>query len=370
MNFGVTFGFANLKPGQIPSARLFKSQIDLAVLAEELGFDHIWTAGHPATDMYCPAQFPPLAAIAARTNRIRLGTYIVALPLYHPLQVTEEAVTLDVLSDGRFDLGVGAGNFLHEFEAYGVSRRERAGRMEEALTIIRGLWTEESFSFEGKYWRIPPFSLNLRPVQANPPLWCAATAEAAFDRAARHGCHLAGTATGFDYYESRLREHGHDPADFFKGMLQVVHLAEKTDEAWERAAPSILARVHRYKREFDAHDDFEVFRRQPGGYFGVDPLPDSVDDIDKIRRLHFLGAPFVVGSPEDVRRAVESAQDKGVTHLIMNMAPPRLDPRLTEHSMRLFAREVMPAFRKPRTDSALRHEADRGTPDAAVPLRR
>ena len=155
MDFGLIFLGANPERWHIPPARHVATMIELAELAEELGFDHIWSAGHPATDMYYPAQFPLLAAIATRTKRIRIGTYIVPLPLYHPLQVAEEAVTLDALSDGRFDLGLGVGNFNKDFECYNVPKSERGARMEEGLSIITGLWTQEKFSFKGKHFEIP-----------------------------------------------------------------------------------------------------------------------------------------------------------------------------------------------------------------------
>lgn len=345
MDFGIIFSFSNPKPRQIPPARLWESHLRQAVLAEELGFDHVWTAGHPDTEMYFPAQFPTLAAIAARTSRIRIGTYIVVVPLYHPLQIAEEAVTLDVISDGRFELGLGVGNFVNDFAAYGVSRSERASRMNEGLEIITGLWTQEEFSFEGKHWRFPPISLNPRPVQEKLPLWVAATVPAAFDRAARFGAHLAGTGPYFELYDEALRKYGRDPEDYYRGILQFMHLAETREQAWEEAAPSLVHWVHYYKRKFDAHDDLKFFREQPGGYFGVDPLPDSPDDIEQVKKLHFLGAPFGVGTPDDAIGWVKTAQEQRVTHLATFHQLAAMDARHAEHSMRLFAKEVMPAFR-------------------------
>jgi alkanesulfonate monooxygenase SsuD/methylene tetrahydromethanopterin reductase-like flavin-dependent oxidoreductase (luciferase family) len=199
MDFGIALTFSN--PGfQFDVEQLAKSQIDQAVLADELGYNHVWTAQHHGTEMYFPAPFVTLATIAARTRRIRLGTYIVIMPIQHPLDVVENAATLDVLSGGRFDLGLGLGNFVLDFEAYGIPKSERGARMEESLSIIRGLWTQENFSFKGKYYTIPPFTLVPKPVQPRPPLWVAATAEKAFDRAARHECHLAGgSGFGIEY---------------------------------------------------------------------------------------------------------------------------------------------------------------------------
>jgi alkanesulfonate monooxygenase SsuD/methylene tetrahydromethanopterin reductase-like flavin-dependent oxidoreductase (luciferase family) len=282
--------------------------------------------------------------VAARTSRIRIGTYIVVLPINHPLDLTEQAATVDVLSGGRFDFGLGAGNFVHDFEAHGVSRRDRAQRMEEGLAIIKGLWTQESFSFDGKQYKLPPFSLSPRPIQKKPPLWVAATAEKAFDRAARYGCHLAGTGTGFDYYNSRLQANGFDPKDFYRAILQFVHVAETREQAWKEAAPAVLCWLEYYKKQFDAHDDMAFFRAQPGGYFGADPLP-SPDDLQGMQKLHFLGSPFVIGDPDDAVGWMDQARQNGVTHCVMSMQFGGMDPQLSEKSLRVFAKEVIPRYR-------------------------
>lgn len=343
MDFGILLTFSN--PNQdIPYARLVETQLAQAVLAEELGYDHVWTAGHHGTTMYFPSQFPLLGAIAAKTRRVRIGTYIVVLPINQPLDLAEQAATLDVLSGGRLDLGVGAGNFLHDFDSHGVSRKERAGRMEEGLAIIQGVWSQPSFSFEGKYYKLPPFTLNPRPVQKEAPLWVAATAEKAMDRAARLGCHLAGTGTGFDYYEERLRANNFDPAKFYKGILQFGHIAETREQAWREAAPAILTWLRYYKQQFDAHDDMAFFRGLPGGYFGADPLP-APDDLENMQKLHFLGSPFVVGDPDDAASWMDKAKAAGVTHIVTSWQFGGMQPELAEKSIRLFAREVIPRFR-------------------------
>jgi len=345
MDFGLIFLGANPRRWAIPPAQHVATLIDLAALAEDLGFDHIWTAGHPATDMYYPAQFPLLAAMATCTNHIRLGTYIVALPLYHPLQVVEEAVTIDAISDGRFDLGVGVGNFNKDFECYEVPKSQRGERMEEALAIITGLWTQEDFSFEGKHFSIPPMTLMPRPVQKDPPLWVAATVPKAFDRAARFKAHLAGTGTGFDMYEDCLRTHGHDPEQFYKGILEFCHLGETREEAWRAAAPGVQHFLQYYDDRFSEHEDLKGLKELLGGtYFGVDPVPPP-EELKDVEHLHFLGSPIVVGTAEDAIADVQRSKDAGVTHTVMQMDIAGMDPRLVERSMRIFAKEVIPVFR-------------------------
>jgi probable F420-dependent oxidoreductase len=326
---------------QIPFDLLYKTQLQHAVLAEELGYYHLWIAEHHGVDMYATSSpFAIAAAMAVLTRRIRIGTFISILPLHHPIHVAEQAATVDVLSGGRFELGVGLGNFPEEFIAFGVSRKERGSRMEDGLAILKGLWTQESFSFEGKHFNFSSFSLRPTPVQAQPPLWVAGTSEKAMDRAARFGCHLAGTG---DYYERRLHAYGHDPKKFNKTMIQFMHLSQTREQAWREAGPAILRWLGFYKNEFDRQDDFAWFRKQPGGYFGVDPLPHA-DDLENMQRLHFLGSPFIIGTTKDAVDWVRNTQKLGVTHLVITMFFGGIDPRLTEHTMHIFAKEVIPVF--------------------------
>ena len=345
MNFGLILTGENPQPWQVPSAQLYRSMLNQAVLAEELGYDSVWTAEHHGTDEYWPAQFPVLAAIAARTSCIRIGTYIVILPLYHPLQVAEEAATLDALSDGRFDLGVGQGYVVEEYAAYGISRRERPSRMEEGLTILRGLWEQETFSFEGKHFKVAPFSLRPRPVQPRLPIWVAGRTEKAIDRAARHGCHLAGagSATAAQLYDASLRRHGRDPKDFYRATLRLVYLADTRERAWEECAPHVLHRMKVYTEKLNEAGDDR--RAGTDGYFGVDPLPPP-EGLRTAQGLQFFGAPLIIGTPEDaIQEITRSREEADVTHLVMWMQIGGIDLRRAEHSMRLFAKEVIPHFR-------------------------
>jgi alkanesulfonate monooxygenase SsuD/methylene tetrahydromethanopterin reductase-like flavin-dependent oxidoreductase (luciferase family) len=342
MKFGISLTFSN--PGsRIPVPHLLQTQLEHCVLADELGFDHIWMAEHHGSDHYFPAQLTVLAAVATKTRRIRLGSYIIVMPLYHPIHVAEQAVIVDQLSGGRFELGLGIGNFQEEFENFGISRKERASRMEESLKIIEGLWSQENFSFSGKHFNIKNFTMNPRPVQAKAPIWLAGNAPQALDRAARLGYHLAGSGTGFDLYEQKLREHGRDPKEFNKAMLMCVVLAETREQAWRRAAAPMINFLTYYKQEFDRHPDFEWFRRQPGGYFGVDPLPDPAD-IENIKRLHFLGSPFIVGTPEDAIEPFQRIEAMGVTHPVICQQFGGMDPAFSEETLRLFAKHLIPAF--------------------------
>jgi alkanesulfonate monooxygenase SsuD/methylene tetrahydromethanopterin reductase-like flavin-dependent oxidoreductase (luciferase family) len=125
--------FRNPAFARVPWDDFYASHLDLAVQAEALGYDHVWlTEHHFVDDGYSPFPLPIAAAIAARTTRIRIGTFVLLLPLHDPVRVAEDAATVDVLSRGRFDLGLGLGYRVAEFTGFGVPRSERGARGADA----------------------------------------------------------------------------------------------------------------------------------------------------------------------------------------------------------------------------------------------
>jgi probable F420-dependent oxidoreductase len=166
----------------------FRETFELARLAEEAGFDTA-TIGHHhfmPGNMADPLTF--LMAVAARTERLRVGTGIFQLPVHNPVRVAEQVATIDQVSGGRVSLGVGLGWWPLEYEVHGSVFKERGARMEEALEVLRLVWQGEETSFEGRFWSFPSLTVHPRPVQQpNPPLWVAGVVDAAIDRAARLG---------------------------------------------------------------------------------------------------------------------------------------------------------------------------------------
>jgi len=135
-----------------------------------------------------PAALPACAAAAAATGRMRIATGLLALPLHHPLRVAEDAATLDALSGGRFELGIGLGAEVEAFGGFGLDLRERAARFEEALEVVRRAWADGPVRFEGRYFRCGEVEVHPKPVQAGgPPLWLGARSADALARAARLG---------------------------------------------------------------------------------------------------------------------------------------------------------------------------------------
>ena len=132
MRFGLTYDFRNPQKFQRDSSVLYQQLIDQIVTAETLGFDQVWLTEHHFTnDGYNPSVMPMAAAIASRTSLIRIGTFVLILPFHDPLRVAEDATCVDLISGGRFDLGVGLGYTADEYQILGIDRRERADALLE-----------------------------------------------------------------------------------------------------------------------------------------------------------------------------------------------------------------------------------------------
>src|SRR5579862_5759512 len=160
----------------------------LASIAEEAGFDTATVSHHHFMPGNMADPLTLLAAVAVRTSTLRIGTGIFQLPIHNPVRVAEQVATIDQLSGGRISLGVGLGWWPLEYDVHGSVFTQRGARMEEALRILKLVWTEECTSFEGRFWTFPELTVYPRPVQQpHPPLWIAGVADAAVDRAARLG---------------------------------------------------------------------------------------------------------------------------------------------------------------------------------------
>ena len=154
---------------------------------------------------------PIAAAIAARTKKIRIGTFVLLLPLHNALRVAEDAATVDVISNGRLDLGLGQGYRVDEFIGFNIPRKERGARLEEGAEVIRRAWTEKNWSCDGQFNKLTNITVIPNVVQQpHPPIWLAARGPKSIARAARNGYHLMCTG-GVDQqqiYDTALQEHG------------------------------------------------------------------------------------------------------------------------------------------------------------------
>lgn len=346
MNFGLLFEFGNVnRPQQLSYHELYRDHIELARDAEEMGYDEIWIPEHHFVPDYCSSNLTVVAAIAATTNRIRVGTYVLLAPLHDPISVAEAAATIDVISNGRLELGLGQGYRLGEFKGFDVKRSERGSRLEEAAEIIRRAFGEEDLSFDGRYYRVHDVTLFPKTVQKpHPPMWLGARSRKAIERAARLGYHLAsdGNPEHIRTYYDALGAAGRAPQDYRVALLRFGFIASSREKAWDDAESGAHYMMNRYARWISqAHD----LADDPG-----EPTEQALPPIGELRKLNtqqLFGAGLLIGTPDDVIGTLENdAWSARFTHLVFDMALPGINADKQRTAMRLFADEVIPHFRR------------------------
>lgn len=193
-----------------------KEMLEQVQAARQNGFASLWVPHHYATlPMQMLAPIPMLAYLLREAEGMVIGPNILVLPLLNPIHVAEDAVTLDLLSGGRYVLGVGIGYREAEFSAFNVPLTERVQRFNESIAVMRRLWTEDRVTHQGKSFKIDNLGIGLKPMRpGGPPIWVAGVVDAAVKRAARIGdawlitnfAHLSVLAPQMKMYRATLAE--------------------------------------------------------------------------------------------------------------------------------------------------------------------
>lgn len=334
MKFGLHYEFRNPTEWRRPFPSFYQEVIEQIVYAEELGYHSIWLSEHHfVDDGYLPAVWPVAGAIAQCTRRIKIGTSVLLLPLHHPVEVAESAAVVDILSNGRFMLGVGLGYRASEFESFGISPKTRGSRIEEGLEIVKRSWTEDSFSFQGRHFSLRNISLRPKPVQKpHPPIFVGARAEVSARRAARFGCNLLlapGGREAFEGYVSCLREQGRDLGELEVWAMRTSHVAYDPEAEWVEIQDHVMYRERQYAEWFGQASELPVDQR----------IREMGTDPERVKSYYF------VGTPDECIENIESYRRRTpVTGIILTPLLPGLDPRKAQQTIELFAKEVMPHF--------------------------
>ena len=321
----------------IATPRLYEEILEQVTWLDQIGLDLVWFSEHHfVEDGYNPATLPVAAAIAARTTRIRIGTFVLLMPFHNPVRLAEDVTAIDILSNGRFDLGVGQGYRAGEFQALKIPRKERAPRMAEGIELVHRLLTEEKVTFDGRFTQVSDMTLYPRPVQQPaPPIWIGCRTEKATARAPRKGFHMMATI-GPDpapTYRAQLKEAGRNPDDFNIAQLRVVYTAPTADQAWAEAAPHLHHMLKLYGVWLSEANDAEG-----------DAAMSEVPSADQLRHSPYAEA-MMIGTPDEVSRKMEKfRKEYDCTHFVMGTQLPGADPAKVTRALELFAKEVMPSF--------------------------
>jgi alkanesulfonate monooxygenase SsuD/methylene tetrahydromethanopterin reductase-like flavin-dependent oxidoreductase (luciferase family) len=341
VTIGFGFGLITCQhdPGDMRGdVEIYADALDLAAEAERLGFDSVWTSEHHfVDDGYLPSVLPLSAAIAARTERVAIGTALLLAPLHEPIRVAEDAAVVDLLSGGRLILGIGNGWREEEFEGLGIPISKRAARLEDSVAVYRQAWSGELVT-GGERRRYP--KVPVRPVPARPggpPIWIGGFAEPAIRRAGR----LADGFMATEVTPSSLAEQvaisraAHAAAGREGDLTISVHLptfAWRGDDAWERVRDH-----HRYVTW--KYEDMEHARRRAGA-----PAPPSLLEPGEEEALR---GQILFGRPEDVAERIGALREAagGDLHYIARLYWPGMDPAVQREAMAVFAEEVIPKLR-------------------------
>lgn len=298
-------------PCGIAIPQVFSGGVDEAavrrfvVRAEELGFDSLWVQESIVSRIDVLEPIALLSYVAALTKRVRLGVAVMLLTLRNPVQLAKSLATLDRLSNGRVDPGIGIGGHVPE-EIFGYSRDGRVRRFEEAIEVIKALWTQERATASGRFWNFQNVAMEPKPVQhPHPPLWFGARQPPALRRTVKYGDGFmgAGSSTFDDFVmqynllRQYLDEAGRDPASL--RISKRVYLAVDADRAQAE----------------------ERLREWFGSYYN---------------RAEMASAVSVWGSPQECVDKLSRFVEAGAQHLMLN-------PVFDEHAqLEVLAEEVVP----------------------------
>jgi alkanesulfonate monooxygenase SsuD/methylene tetrahydromethanopterin reductase-like flavin-dependent oxidoreductase (luciferase family) len=293
----------------------------------------------------------PLAvagAIAMRTSRIKIGIAVQVLPLCHPLQLAEEAATIDQLSHGRLIFGVGRSGVVRSYVDYGIPYAESRERFAETLEIIRGAWTRPSFSHTGKYYRFADVALVPRPCQQpHPPIRIAASSPDTFAAigkagypifaAARVGS-LSALAPNVRSYHQAYREAGH-PGESQVFLRVPVYVAETAEQAVSEPEASVMLFYRNFARRLGDR----------AGRTGIALAEQRVESAQRLETMSYdevLRDKIIVGTPGQVAdRLHQLREELGLAGILAELNCGQMIPReRVLNSLRLLCEEVKPNF--------------------------
>jgi alkanesulfonate monooxygenase SsuD/methylene tetrahydromethanopterin reductase-like flavin-dependent oxidoreductase (luciferase family) len=346
MKFGLHFQLP-CRPEQLPVQR-YRDTIEQAVYAETLGFESVWPVEqhfNPELSI-SPAPLLTLAAVAERTQKLRLGIAIVLLSLSHPVRVAEEIATLDVISNGRVEFGVGRGSIPTHFTGYGIQQSESRERMLESLDIILQSWRSDRFSFRGRFWTVENAAIVPKPVQQpHPPVRIATNSAETFEWAGQQGYPIlvASQVNPFRkikellaIYRQAREAAGHgEPRPDDITLLGPLYVAEDQVQLRRELEPSI--------RRF--------LQSVSSIYASAGPLPEGRlrEVLERVRQMTYEKMCEVMAIFETpdacIERLKQCQQDFGIGRMICWFNPGGMVPHeYVMRSMELFARKVMPQF--------------------------
>ncbi|MSP68600.1 MAG: LLM class flavin-dependent oxidoreductase [Alphaproteobacteria bacterium] len=309
--------------GELLGERI-KAMVEQVRVARDAGFASLWTGQHflmGAVNYLQP--IPLLARLIPEAAGMQVGPCVLLLPLYNPVQVAEESAALDHLTGGRYVLGIGLGYRESEQFAFGTTMAERVARSVESIAVVRRLWTEESVTHEGRFWRLKDAGANPKPMQKpGPPIWMGAVVEAAIRRAARIADNwfilvtptVAELGAQIPLYHAALAEVG-KPVPAELPILREVHVAKRHASALDECSGPLAKKYESYTR------------------LGLGDTAGAAMSF-----ADFARDRFIIGDGAFVRDEIQRYAALGCTHFVLRLQWPGLDQDAALHSIRALGR--------------------------------
>ena len=293
-----------------------KEMLEQVRAARQNGFASLWVPHHYATQpMQMLAPIPMLAYLLHEAEGMVIGPNILVLPLLNPIHVAEDAVTLDLLSGGRYVLGVGIGYREAEFNAFDVPLKERVQRFNESIAVMRRLWTEDRVTYQGKSFKIDDLGIGLKPVRpGGPPIWAAGVVDAAVKRAARIGdawlitnfAHLSVLVPQMKMYRATLAELNKPFPDDVP-ITRECYIGPTREKALEECRAALEYKYGAYSS------------------WGLDKLSDDAESFNQPFEA-FVKDRFIIGDKASVNDEIQRYRELlGVNHFIMRVQWPGLE---------------------------------------------
>ena len=346
MHFGI---FVEEMRQGLSQTAAFREAFDVAERAEALGVDCVWLGEihFTPTRSVISASLQVASSIATRTRRLRVGTAVSVLPLNHPLRIAEEVATLDHISEGRFEFGIGRSGVVRSYDTYGIPYGESQARFREALEIIKLAWKGEPFSYEGEFYRIAQATVSPTPYQLpHPPMRMAATTRETFPAVAKMGmpvfiglraAEIPDLQADLLLYREAWRDAGHlgDPSVYLRIPVYVSATERGAVDEPRESLTSFFGR------------QAELARSSVGRAGTSEARKAQAERMAKLTYEDILARKVVTGTaPRVIERLTELRDALGLDGFVVELNPGgRIPAELETRSLERLGREVIPAFR-------------------------
>ena len=390
MKFGLIYEVQRpMVDGKVDENLIYKETLEQCVLAEEMGFDHLWFVEHHFLTGFSASPAPEIlfGALSQITKRIRIGFGVSILPYHHPVQVAERVALVDQLTDGRVELGTGRST-IYEQTGLGVDPRDTRDMWEESISMIPQIWQSEEFSHEGRFWNVPPRRVLPKPYQKpHPPMWMACLQSSSYALAAERGLGVLSSAS---YAPSVLAGH---IKTYRENLRNAKPVGAFVNDRWSNTVFSYCGEDNREARELclesiktfygpdkpytqartDVYEDllaawggvpdhlkstFAPYVKEPGDESPGLPAEDDVLSLEGARSAALSAITqldadtlcdrgvLIAGDPESCIKAIRMYEDTGLDQIMMMMQTETVPHEKVMRSIEMFGKYVLPTFRQ------------------------